>query len=90
MSLRIFPNPTNTDFIYIKSSLQGLKVIELFDINGMSFFPKKDHELMYLVGLCNSNIINEILKVMNPTLAFQSGDISKIPVPTNIELVGGD
>jgi len=33
-SVRIFPNPTNTDFIYIKSSTQGVKVIELFDING--------------------------------------------------------
>ena len=33
-SVRIFPNPTNTDFIYIKSSTQGVKAIELFDING--------------------------------------------------------
>ena len=41
MSVRIFPNPTNTDFIYIKSSLQGVKVIELFDINGRKIIQTK-------------------------------------------------
>jgi hypothetical protein len=40
-SVRVFPNPTNTDFIYIKSSLQGLKVVELFDINGRKIIQTK-------------------------------------------------
>ena len=41
LSVRIFPNPTKTDFIYIKSSLQGVKVIELFDINGRKIIQTK-------------------------------------------------
>jgi hypothetical protein len=41
ISVRIFPNPTDKDFIYIKTSLQGFKTIELFDINGRKIIQTK-------------------------------------------------
>jgi hypothetical protein len=41
ISVRIFPNPTDKDFIYIKTSLLGLKTIELFDINGRKIIQTK-------------------------------------------------
>jgi hypothetical protein len=49
----------------------------IFDINGMSAFPSAHPYL--LLGILNSIISVEALKVINPTLAFQAGDIAKIP-----------
>lgn len=52
---------------------------QTFDTNGMSFFANNEEVLIYTLALCNSKISDEALKVINPTLAFQTGDISKIP-----------
>ncbi|EBS0483088.1 BREX-1 system adenine-specific DNA-methyltransferase PglX [Salmonella enterica] len=53
----------------------------VFDINGMSAFGDN---LYNALGLLNSKYANEILKIINPTMAFQIGDIGKIPLPKNI------
>lgn len=50
----------------------------LFDVTGMSFFS--DDNLMYLIALCNTKIIVEILKIVAPTLHCQCGDVANIPV----------
>lgn len=52
----------------------------VFDINGMSFFPYEEMDYIFYLGLLNSKISNEILQLLNPTLAFQVGDIAAIPV----------
>jgi hypothetical protein len=62
MSLRIFPNPTNTDFIYIKSSLQGLKVIELFDINGRKIIQTEISDDKLNIGNLNRGLY--LIKIM--------------------------
>jgi len=64
----------------------------VFDINGMSLFPSKDSDIKFIVALLNSTISNEILRVLNPTMAFQVGDISSIPVlyPKNINTFNDD
>lgn len=50
----------------------------LFDVNGMSgFFGREKHGVL---ALLNSSVSTEILKIINPTMAFQSGDIERIPV----------
>ena len=49
----------------------------LFDNNGSSAFPQKNKN--YLLGLLNSSIGAYTLSVMNPTLAFQVGNIASIP-----------
>ena len=49
----------------------------LFDNNGSSAFPL--HDKFYLLGLLNSSIGAYTLSIMNPTLAFQVGNISSIP-----------
>ena len=48
----------------------------IFDVNGMSAFPKCDP--FYLLALLNSKVALVALKVINPTWAFQAGDIAKI------------
>ena len=50
----------------------------LFDITGMSFFSEK--YLFYLIGLCNTKIGTEVLKVVAPTIHCQCGDVANIPV----------
>jgi hypothetical protein len=60
--VRIFPNPTNTDFIYIKSSLQGLKVIELFDINGRRIIQTKISGDKLNIGNLNQGLY--LIKIM--------------------------
>ena len=49
----------------------------LFDNNGSSAFPM--HDKFYLLGLLNSSIGAYTLSIMNPTLAFQVGNISSVP-----------
>ncbi|WP_420560479.1 BREX-1 system adenine-specific DNA-methyltransferase PglX [Tepidicaulis sp.] len=49
----------------------------LFDVNGMSgFFGDNKHGVL---ALLNSVVSTDILKIINPTMAFQSGDIERIP-----------
>jgi type II restriction/modification system DNA methylase subunit YeeA len=51
----------------------------VFDTAGTSIFA--DHVLlMYLLGLLTSKVVNMVLQLLNPTLTFQTGDISNIPV----------
>ena len=49
-----------------------------FDITGMSFFA--DTRLEYLMALCNTKVVVEILKIVAPTLHCQCGDVANIPV----------
>jgi SAM-dependent methyltransferase len=49
----------------------------IFDVNGMSAFPTIDP--FSVLALLNSKVSFVALKVINPTWAFQAGDIAKIP-----------
>ncbi|SNV41610.1 Eco57I restriction-modification methylase [Chryseobacterium taklimakanense] len=51
----------------------------IFDVNGMSAFPN-DEDLNYLLGLFNSKVSYFLLSVINPTLAFQKGNIDNLPL----------
>lgn len=82
--------PQNLQYIFrqgitwtlLSSSYFGCRYLpygNISDINGMSYFLKDETKLYYTLGLFSSSIVTELLKIINPTLAFQSGDISKIP-----------
>ena len=81
--------PQNTDYYFRESASWSLVTSgvaafrykprgNIFDVAGMSFFS--DTDLLYLLGLCNSRVVTEILKVIAPTINFQCGDIANIPV----------
>lgn len=90
--------PQNTDFYFresvgwtlLSSSYFGVRYNpygSIFDVNGMSCFTDTP---LTVLGLMISNMCTEFLRVINPTLAFQVGDIQKIPfldslssLPTN-------
>lgn len=51
----------------------------IFDSNkGPMMFPEKD-QLSIILGFLNSNFIEIILSVLNPTLSTQNGDIDRLP-----------
>ena len=55
----------------------------IFDVQGSSAFPTiKDKNL--LLGLLSSNVVNYFMAILNPSVTFQVGDISKIPLPSVI------
>jgi hypothetical protein len=49
----------------------------IFDVNGMSLFGRDTEGLL---SLMTSVVTSSMLKIINPTLAFQATDIEKIPV----------
>lgn len=82
--------PQNTQF-YFKQSLTWSFVSStsfgvryspegaLFDIGGSSVFPQRE-DAFYLLGLLCSNISFEYMKLQNPTMNFQVGNVANIPV----------
>ena len=57
----------------------------VFDTNGMSGFSTTPlYDEKFGIALLNSNFSREALSVLNPTFAFQSGDIDRVPLPGNI------
>lgn len=53
----------------------------LFDVNGMTCFPPTDL-IKPIIGIFNSKMCSALLHVLNPTIAFQVGDLVRLPVPT--------
>lgn len=51
----------------------------LFDVQGSSAFPNEEI-LLYILGFLNSNISQELLQVLNPTLHTQIGDLGRLPI----------
>lgn len=51
----------------------------IFDVAGACLFADSE-KLFYLMALLNSNVVMTMLKAMSPTLNFEGGQISSIPV----------
>lgn len=51
------------------------------DIAGMSFWDTSKRDMLYyLLGICNTKIALFVLNMIAPTINFQAGDISRIPI----------
>ena len=51
----------------------------LFDVKGSSGFPQMK-KLYYVLGFLNSKISQKCIKILNPTISTQVGDMARIPV----------
>ena len=51
----------------------------IFDVAGMSCFSKGDN-LMFLLALCNTKVIYNMLKIISPTINCQCGDVARLPI----------
>ncbi|WP_338839079.1 BREX-1 system adenine-specific DNA-methyltransferase PglX [Kurthia gibsonii] len=52
----------------------------LFDSKGPMCFSLDDKNTVYLLGLLNSKVVDEFLKILAPTLDYNQGPVGKIPV----------
>ena len=52
----------------------------VFDIAGSSVFPNSEKNLGYLLGFLASEVAFSCLKLTNPTINFQAGDVRKLPL----------
>jgi hypothetical protein len=50
----------------------------IFDVKGSSAFPD---DIPLALGLLNSSFANYALNLINPTMSYQVGDLSRLPVP---------
>lgn len=51
----------------------------IFDANGSSIFPEYEN-ILFLTALLCSNLSFHFLRILSPTIAFQVGDIGKLPI----------
>lgn len=82
--------PQNTQF-YFKPSLTWSFVSStsfgvryspkgaLFDIGGSSVFPE-EKDMFYILGFLGSKLSFEYMKIQNPTMNFQVGNVANLPI----------
>jgi len=66
---------------FVSSSKFGIRYTSngfLFDVGGSSLFPQKN-EIYGLLGYLCSKVAFEFLRMLNPTLNFQTGNIASLP-----------
>ncbi|MDD4493589.1 MAG: BREX-1 system adenine-specific DNA-methyltransferase PglX [Eubacteriales bacterium] len=61
-------------------SFRLLPVDSTFDKGGSSIFITDDKKYNYILGLLNSKVFLNVVKIFNPTLNFQVKDIRSMPV----------
>ena len=87
---KVRSRPQNTSYYFregitwsdITSALFSGRYCEpgfLFDIKGSSGFPPSE-SLKYVLGFLNSYISQECIKILNPSVTTQVGDMARIPV----------
>lgn len=86
---RIRSTVPNTDYYFLQCASWSkissgkiafrLKRHSIFDVAGACLFST-DEKLFYLMALLNSNVIFTMLCAMSPTLNFEGGQISSVPV----------
>lgn len=52
----------------------------MFDVGGLSLFPNLKNDLMYILGLCNSVVVNRFLRIISPTLNCETGHVASLPI----------
>lgn len=73
-------------YTFISSSKFGVRYSPkgfIFDVAGSTIFPN-EQDTLYLTSFLCSSLAYEFIKVQNPTLNFQVGNLKNIPVELNI------
>jgi hypothetical protein len=63
-----------------KCSFRYKKIGTMFDVAGLSLFSFDNENNKYFLGLLNSNITLNLLQALSPTLNYETGQMSSIPV----------
>lgn len=71
-------------YTYISSSIFGVRFSDIGFIPtnaGSGIFEKEDkNNLLYFLGFFSTKIVYNMLQLINPTIKFETGDISKLPI----------
>lgn len=62
----------------------------IFESKGSMCFMKDDKNLLYILGLMNTEIVSSMLLILSPTLDYHEGPLSRVPIimkADRIELV---
>lgn len=59
----------------------------IFETKGSMMFPEEKN-ILYILGLTNSKIINIVARVISPTLDFHEGPVGKLPIIVNENIRG--
>ena len=62
-----------------KPTFRYLPDYATFDVGGSSVFFKDKRDINYILGLCNSSVALQALRISNPTLNFQVKNIRDLP-----------
>lgn len=90
LSGRLKSRPQNVQYFFkenltwsvISSSHFGIRYCPsnfTFESSGSGIFIKHD-KIFYLLGFLSTKIVNKILDMLNPTMGFQAGDLSNLPI----------
>lgn len=52
----------------------------IFDVAGACLFAQTDQQLMSLIGFMNSSVAKYLLQALSPTMNFEGGQISELPI----------
>ncbi|MBE8950074.1 MAG: BREX-1 system adenine-specific DNA-methyltransferase PglX [Quinella sp. 3Q1] len=52
----------------------------MFDVAGLSMFPKRRDNLFFFLALCNSIYVKKLLEIISPTLNCEVSHVAAIPV----------
>lgn len=52
----------------------------MFDVAGLSLFPFDNKYFQYLLGFLNTKIVGSLLKALSPTVNYETGQISSLPI----------
>ena len=55
----------------------------MFDVAGLSMFPKDREMIYYLLALCNCAYTKKYLEIISPTLNCETGHVASLPVIQN-------
>lgn len=88
---KLLSRPQNLDFLFKDSATWSLTSSSSFaarykqkgfisDINGMGLFYPDPNDLFYTLSFLCSTLCQKLMKIHNPTMASQAGDIGKLPL----------
>ena len=58
----------------------------VFDVSGSCAFPNSTESILQLLATLNSTVSAYILGLLNPTMHFQVGDLSRLPIPSTANI----
>lgn len=88
---KLFSRPQNMSYYFLEgltwSSLSSYKLAmryspsgHIFETKGSMCFLDNLQLLYYVLGLMNSNVVDNLLRILSPTVDYHEGPVSRVPV----------